>query len=158
MKAVFVDAEGNTLAETETYTGDVGEGYTTIAPNIAGYTLKTEPSNKTGVYKEEAQEVIYVYEKTQEQPVSPEVPSDPETPSSPETPSNPEIPLNPVLPGNSIKPETQLVLNEPRTILKPAKNKQSQKLASTGDEFPYDMMFSGFLLSTIGFLLLRKRK
>lgn len=158
VKAVFVDAEGNTLAETETYTGDVGEGYTIIAPNIAGYTLKTEPSNKTGVYKEEAQEVIYVYEKTQEQPVSPEVPSDPEIPSSPETPSNPEIPLNPVLPGNSIKPETQLVLNEPRTILKPAKNKQSQKLASTGDEFPYDMMFSGFLLSTIGFLLLRKRK
>lgn len=155
VNVVFVDTEGNTLAETETYTGDVGEGYTTIAPNIAGYTLKTEPSNKTGVYKEEAQEVIFVYEKIQEQPVSPDVPSDPETPSSPETPSNPEIPINPVLTGNSTKPETPF---DPFTILKPAKNKQSQKLASTGDAFPYDMMFSGFVMSTIGFLLLRKRK
>lgn len=158
VKALFVDTEGNTLAETESYTGDVGETYTASARSITGYTLKEEPTNKTGVYKEEAQEVIFVYEKNQEQPVSPETPSNPEIPSNPEVPRDPEIPLNPALPNNATKPETQLVLKEPFTILKPAKNKQLQKLASTGDEFPYDMMFSGFLISTIGFLLLRKRK
>ncbi|WP_438940302.1 SpaA isopeptide-forming pilin-related protein [Listeria marthii] len=144
VNVVFVDTEGNTLAETETYTGDVGGAYTASVRSITGYTLKEEPTNKTGVYKEDVQEVIFLYEKNQAPPVIPKIPSDPEIPSNPKTPT---------------KPGTQLALNERFTTLNPAKPteiKSSQRLASTGDEFPYDMIFSGFLVSAVGLFLLRK--
>ncbi|XBU50349.1 LPXTG cell wall anchor domain-containing protein [Listeria welshimeri] len=33
-----------------------------------------------------------------------------------------------------------------------------KKLPSTGDEFPYDMLFTGLFVSTLGLFLLRKTK
>lgn len=146
VKVVFVDTEGNPLAEAKIFTDDVGETYTTNALNIAGYTLKMEPANKTGVYKEDAQEVIFVYEENQQEPVSPITPSEPAIPIEPTTPGEPTVPS---------KPEAQLVLSEKPS--KPAEKKQSGTIPSTGDTLPYDMIFSGFLMSVLGLLLFRKK-
>ncbi|MBC1250658.1 collagen binding domain-containing protein, partial [Listeria welshimeri] len=44
------------------------------------------------------------------------------------------------------------------TANKSTTNKEVKKLPSTGDEFPYDMLFTGLFVSTLGLFLLRKTK
>ena len=59
----YQDDQGNTLAPTETQTGQVGTDYTTQAKAIVGYTLTTTPANATGQFTATAQTVTYVYTK-----------------------------------------------------------------------------------------------
>ncbi|PCV56254.1 cell wall anchor protein [Listeria monocytogenes] len=137
VKVAFMDTNNNPLAEAKAYTDDVGELYSMTAPNIDGYTLTKEPTNKAGMYKENTQEVIFVYEKNLKDPV---------------------IPVTPAKPAKPTKP---FVLSEPPTNLKPYKSadkKQSKSLPSTGDTIPLDMIFCGFLVSAFGLFLFRKNK
>ena len=60
----YKDEFGNTIAPDEILSGYVGDGYTTEAKNIFGYTLKTRPDNATGFFSTFPQDVTYIYTKT----------------------------------------------------------------------------------------------
>ncbi|EHW9789867.1 MucBP domain-containing protein [Listeria innocua] len=59
----YIDADGKTIAPTETLSGNIGENYTTTAKTIQGYTLTTTPANAKGTFSTEAQIINYIYEK-----------------------------------------------------------------------------------------------
>ncbi len=59
----YKDEFGNTIAPDEILSGYVGDGYTTGAKNISGYTLKTRPDNATGFFSTFPQDVTYIYTK-----------------------------------------------------------------------------------------------
>ncbi|MBE5927122.1 MAG: hypothetical protein E7270_09195, partial [Lachnospiraceae bacterium] len=60
----YVDENGKLFADYDMI-GRVGEEYTTANINIEGYTLKTMPSNATGIITEEDIVVTYVYKKNE---------------------------------------------------------------------------------------------
>ncbi|MFW8052730.1 MucBP domain-containing protein [Vagococcus fluvialis] len=64
------DAEGNKLSEDVVLKGKVGLPYQSEAVSINGWTLKETPVNAAGTFTEEAQEIIYVYERTEASPVT----------------------------------------------------------------------------------------
>ena len=59
----YQDASGKKLAESVTYTGKVGESYTTTAVSVSGYTLSSTPTNATGKFAAGTTTVTYVYNK-----------------------------------------------------------------------------------------------
>ncbi|EAC5807040.1 class 1 internalin InlJ [Listeria monocytogenes] len=59
----YVDANGKTLAPSETLNGNVGDTYNATAKQIDGYTLSAEPTNATGQFTSSAQTVNYIYTK-----------------------------------------------------------------------------------------------
>ncbi|CAJ1229410.1 hypothetical protein FD38_GL002202 [Levilactobacillus zymae DSM 19395] len=59
----YQDDQGNTLAPTETQTGQVGTDYTATAKAIKGYKLVTTPANATGQFTETPQTVTFIYAK-----------------------------------------------------------------------------------------------
>lgn len=64
--ALYVDEDGNRIADDEVYSGRIGDSYTTERKNIPGYVFKEMGEGSapaTGVFKAEAQTVIYVYAK-----------------------------------------------------------------------------------------------
>lgn len=63
--AKYLDSEGNELAESEAFTGNVGTTYTTSPKDIEGWTLTEMPSNATGLFTLEPITVEYRYERTQ---------------------------------------------------------------------------------------------
>ena len=68
-----VDESGNTLSSDVKTTGKVGTDYTTSSVEIAGYELKTTPSNNTGKYTEKDIDVTYVYKRLGATPTNPVV-------------------------------------------------------------------------------------
>ncbi|MFC6180237.1 MucBP domain-containing protein [Lactiplantibacillus daowaiensis] len=58
----YVDEQGKPLADSETLSGLVGEGYTATAKAIKGYKLTTPPDNATGTFSATAQTVTFVYQ------------------------------------------------------------------------------------------------
>lgn len=63
--AKYLDSEGNELAESEAFTGNVGTTYTASPKDIEGWTLTEMPSNATGLFTLEPITVEYRYERTQ---------------------------------------------------------------------------------------------
>ncbi|MBD5137701.1 MAG: hypothetical protein HDT39_17475, partial [Lachnospiraceae bacterium] len=59
----YVDESENEIETSIILTGIVGEDYETAEANIAGYTLKTSPTNAKGKYTEADITVTYVYQK-----------------------------------------------------------------------------------------------
>ncbi|MDO4282612.1 MAG: MucBP domain-containing protein [Clostridia bacterium] len=59
----YQDAAGNTLADSNTITGNVGDTYTTESKDIYGYEVKEVKGNVTGNITEDTIEVVYIYEK-----------------------------------------------------------------------------------------------
>lgn len=59
----YVDQKGKTLADAETLTGFIGEGYTAAAKEIKGYVLTEMPTNATGTFSDTAQTVTFVYQE-----------------------------------------------------------------------------------------------
>lgn len=80
VKAVYVNGQGEEIAETEIFNGLLGDNYQTTDKEIPGYILRTPPSNEVGQFTREEIEVIYVYERSIVSPVDP---------------LNPEIEVNP---------------------------------------------------------------
>ena len=62
----YKDGTTEKLAEDETLTGEIGTNYTTAPKDIADYEVVIEklPSNVSGKYTEDVQEVIYYYKQT----------------------------------------------------------------------------------------------
>ena len=59
----YQDENGNQIAPETVLQGNVGDGYTTSAKAISGYTLKIRPENATGFFDTAPQSVNYIYAK-----------------------------------------------------------------------------------------------
>ena len=64
------DSEGNQLAEPVILSGKVGLPYASAAKEIPGWYVAETPDNASGTFTEEAQEVVYVYERSDAAPVT----------------------------------------------------------------------------------------
>lgn len=59
----YQDEQGNKLASDDRLSGNIGDGYTSIKKEIAGYTFKKVQGNVTGTFTDKTQTVIYIYSK-----------------------------------------------------------------------------------------------
>ena len=66
----YEDTEGNELAAPTVMNGKVGLPYTSEAKAINGWYVSQTPTNANGTYSETAQEVVYVYERSDAAPVT----------------------------------------------------------------------------------------
>ena len=57
----YQDSEGNQLAEPTVLSGKVGLPYASEAKEIPGWYVVEIPDNASGIFSEEAQEVVYVH-------------------------------------------------------------------------------------------------
>ncbi|EAH3820397.1 LPXTG cell wall anchor domain-containing protein, partial [Listeria monocytogenes] len=137
----FIDVEGNQLNDEEMHTGNVDEEYNVKAKEIVGYTLVKDSANKKGMYKETSQEITFVYEK-KAMPIIVE-PTEPSKPTEQLTES-------------ATVAEPKPIKQNFKTTNKSTNNKR--KLPSTGDEFPYTMLFIGLFVSVAGVFFLKKPK
>ncbi|WP_429960516.1 MucBP domain-containing protein [Enterococcus sp. AZ012] len=60
----YEDSEGNQLSDPTVLSGKIGLPYASEAKEIAGWYVVETPSNASGTFSEEAQEVVYVYERS----------------------------------------------------------------------------------------------
>ncbi|WP_338999442.1 MucBP domain-containing protein [Lactococcus garvieae] len=66
----YHDEEGNDLSPADTLNGKIGLPYESQPKSINGWTVKTTPSNASGKFTDQPQEVVYVYERTDAAPVT----------------------------------------------------------------------------------------
>ncbi|EAH4326499.1 class 1 internalin InlJ [Listeria monocytogenes] len=125
----YVDANGKTLAPSETLNGTIGDTYNATAKQIDGYTLSTEPTNATGQFTNSAQTVNYIYTKNTniDQPLPDKKPTN----TTPTKPSN--------LKTTEVK-------------------KTSDTLPKTGDSAPWKSALLGVLLSSTALVIWKKKK
>ncbi|MBK0146405.1 MucBP domain-containing protein, partial [Enterococcus sp. S77] len=64
----YKDSEGNQLGEPTILSGKVGLPYDSEPKEISGWYVVETPSNASGIFSEEAQEVVYVYERSDAAP------------------------------------------------------------------------------------------
>ncbi|EAC4736069.1 class 1 internalin InlJ [Listeria monocytogenes] len=125
----YVDANGKTLAPSETLNGTIGDTYNATAKQIDGYTLSTEPTNATGQFTSSAQTVNYIYTKNTniDQPLPDKKPTN----TTPTKPSN--------LKTTEVK-------------------KASDTLPKTGDSAPWKSALLGVFLSSTALVIWKKKK
>ncbi|EAG8739930.1 class 1 internalin InlJ [Listeria monocytogenes] len=125
----YVDANGKTLAPSETLSGTIGDTYKATAKQIDGYTLSAEPTNATGQFTNSAQTVNYIYTKNTniDQPLPDKKPTN----TTPTKPSN--------LKTTEVK-------------------KASDSLPKTGDSTPWKSALLGVLLSSTALVIWKKKK
>ena len=63
VNVIYVDEDGNKIEEGETYTGKIGDTYTTEQKDIYGYEFVRAEGETEGKMTEEAINVVYVYKK-----------------------------------------------------------------------------------------------
>jgi len=66
----YEDTEGNQLAEPTILNGKVGLPYESEAKELSGWTVTQTPANAKGIFGDTAQEVVYVYERSDAAPVT----------------------------------------------------------------------------------------
>ncbi|ECL5787591.1 class 1 internalin InlJ [Listeria monocytogenes] len=125
----YMDANGKTLAPSETLNGTIGDTYKATAKQIDGYTLSAEPTNATGQFTNSAQTVNYIYTKNTniDQPLPDKKPTN----TTPTKPSN--------LKTTEVK-------------------KASDSLPKTGDSTPWKSALLGVLLSSTALVIWKKKK
>ena len=124
----YKDEFGNTIASDQILNGYVGDGYTTRAKNISGYTLKTRPDNATGFFSTFPQDVTYIYTKTSTNNI-PSI-NEPNTPNTPNTPNAPS--KRPKENNRKVKNEKENKKGKKKKAFKPtANNNLPQKQGSS---------------------------
>ncbi|EAE7733604.1 class 1 internalin InlJ [Listeria monocytogenes] len=125
----YVDANGKTLAPSDTLNGTIGDTYNATAKQIDGYTLSTEPTNATGQFTSSVQTVNYIYTKNTniDQPLPDKKPTN----TTPTKPSN--------LKTTEVK-------------------KASDSLPKTGDSTPWKSALLGVFLSSTALVIWKKKK
>ncbi|TYT81742.1 class 1 internalin InlJ [Listeria monocytogenes] len=125
----YVDANGKTLAPSETLNGTIGDTYNATAKQIDGYTLSAEPTNATGQFTNSVQTVNYIYTKNTniDQPLPDKKPTN----TTPTKPSN--------LKTTEVK-------------------KASDSLPKTGDSTPWKSALLGVFLSSTALVIWKKKK
>lgn len=137
----YVDESGQELAELNVLTGPTDSSYTTKAKDISGWELKTTPSNSIGVYTDEPQTVIYVYNNKQ-------------TSRGKSTPVPPGKQKSPKNPFNKISIPKKPKDTQPSNTSEP-------HLPATGDEHGVEVYIGSMgviLLGIASFMLYRQRK
>ncbi|MUN90600.1 BspA family leucine-rich repeat surface protein, partial [Enterococcus gallinarum] len=66
----YQDSEGNQLSEPTVLSGKVGLPYASEAKELPGWYVVETPANASGIFSEEAQEVVYIYERSDAAPVT----------------------------------------------------------------------------------------
>ncbi|MBV6373056.1 MucBP domain-containing protein, partial [Enterococcus casseliflavus] len=66
----YEDTEGNQLAEPTILNGKVGLPYESKSESISGWYVAQTPDNAKGIFGDTAQEVVYVYERSDAAPVT----------------------------------------------------------------------------------------
>ncbi|TPE06858.1 BspA family leucine-rich repeat surface protein [Enterococcus sp. PF-2] len=66
----YEDTEGNQLSEPTILSGKVGLPYESEPKEIPGWYVPETPTNAQGIFSEDAQEVIYVYDRSHAAPVT----------------------------------------------------------------------------------------
>ncbi|EBB5818257.1 class 1 internalin InlJ [Listeria monocytogenes] len=125
----YVDANGKTLAPSETLNGTIGDTYNATAKQIDGYTLSAEPTNATGQFTNSAQTVNYIYTKN----------------------TNIDQPLPDKKPTNTIP-------TKPSNLKTTEVKKASDTLPKTGDSAPWKSALLGVLLSSTALVIWKKKK
>ncbi|WP_279621605.1 class 1 internalin InlJ [Listeria monocytogenes] len=125
----YVDANGKTLAPSETLNGNVGDTYKATAKQIDGYTLSAEPTNATGQFTSSAQTVNYIYTKN----------------------TNTDQPL-------PTKKPTNTTPTKPSNLKTTEVKKASDTLPKTGDSAPWKSALLGVLLSSTALVIWKKKK
>ncbi|WP_020246762.1 class 1 internalin InlJ [Listeria monocytogenes] len=125
----YVDANGKTLAPSETLNGTIGDTYNATAKQIDGYTLSAEPTNATGQFTNSAQTVNYIYTKNTN--IDQPLPTKKPTNTTPTKPSN--------LKTTEVK-------------------KASDTLPKTGDSAPWKSALLGVFLSSTALVIWKKKK
>ncbi|ELA3158477.1 class 1 internalin InlJ [Listeria monocytogenes] len=125
----YVDANGKTLAPSETLNGTIGDTYNATAKQIDGYTLSSEPTNATGQFTNSAQTINYIYTKNTN--IDQPLPDKKTTNTTPTKPSN--------LKTTEVK-------------------KASDALPKTGDSTPWKSALLGVLLSSTALVIWKKKK
>ncbi|ECB9783886.1 class 1 internalin InlJ [Listeria monocytogenes] len=125
----YVDANGKTLAPSETLNGTIGDTYNATAKQIDGYTLSAEPTNATGQFTNSAQTVNYIYTKNTN--IDQPLPDKKTTNTTPTKPSN--------LKTTEVK-------------------KASDTLPKTGDSAPWKSALLGVFLSSTALVIWKKKK
>ena len=125
----YQDEDGNSLTSDIVLSGNVGDGYTTDAKEFTGYHLKSRPTNATGFFSTQAQDVTYIYAKDSNSPTE-NVPVNDnhhgKNPTKPQTTNH----LRPQAPQS---PSKQHLTNNHVAIPKsPTDNQASNKLPQTG--------------------------
>ncbi|EQA6625868.1 MucBP domain-containing protein [Listeria monocytogenes] len=124
----YVDANGKTLAPSETLNGNVGDTYKATAKQINGYTLSAEPTNATGPFTSSAQTVNYIYTKN----------------------TNTDQPL-------PTKKPTNTTPTRPSNLKTTEVKKASDTLPKTGDSTPWKSALLGVFLSSTALIIWKKR-
>ncbi|HEL9330053.1 TPA: class 1 internalin InlJ [Listeria monocytogenes] len=125
----YVDANGKTLAPSETLNGNVGDTYKATAKQIDGYTLSAEPTNATGQFTSSAQTVNYIYTKN----------------------TNTDQPL-------PTKKTTNTTPTKPSNLKTTEVKKASDTLPKTGDSAPWKSALLGVFLSSTALVIWKKKK
>ncbi|EEP7700087.1 class 1 internalin InlJ [Listeria monocytogenes serotype 1/2b] len=125
----YVDANGKTLAPSETLNGNVGDTYKATAKQIDGYTLSAEPTNATGQFTSSAQTVNYIYTKN----------------------TNTDQPL-------PTKKPTNTTPTKPSNLKTTEVKKASDTLPKTGDSTPWKSALLGVCLSSTALFIWKKKK
>ncbi|ECB9805028.1 class 1 internalin InlJ [Listeria monocytogenes] len=125
----YVDANGKTLAPSETLNGTIGDTYKATTKQIDGYTLSAEPTNATGQFTNSAQTVNYIYTKNTN--IDQPLPDKKTTNTTPTKPSN--------LKTTEVK-------------------KASDTLPKTGDSAPWKSALLGVFLSSTALVIWKKKK
>ncbi|MCQ55104.1 LPXTG cell wall anchor domain-containing protein [Listeria monocytogenes] len=125
----YVDANGKTLAPSETLNGTIGDTYNATAKHIDGYTLSKEPTNATGQFTSNSQTINYIYTKNTN--IDQPLPDKKTTNTTPTKPSN--------LKTTEVK-------------------KASDTLPKTGDSAPWKSALLGVFLSSTALVIWKKKK
>ncbi|ECB9828209.1 class 1 internalin InlJ [Listeria monocytogenes] len=125
----YVDANGKTLAPSETLNGTIGDTYKATTKQIDGYTLSAEPTNATGQFTNSAQTINYIYTKNTN--INQPLPDKKTTNTTPTKPSN---------------LKTTEVKKAPDTLPK------------TGDSTPWKSALLGVFLSSTALVIWKKKK
>ena len=126
----YKDEFGNTIAPDEILSGYVGDGYTTGAKNISGYTLKTRPDNATGFFSTSPQDVTYIYTKIDTNN-TPNI-NEPNTPTKIPKENNRKEKNKKEKKKNPIKQTTSSNLSKKQGSSSVAKNQKAAALPQTG--------------------------
>ena len=125
----YQDEDGNSLTSDIVLSGNVGDGYTTDTKEFTGYHLKSRPTNATGFFSTQAQDVTYIYAKDSNTPAE-NVPVNDnhrgKNPTKPQTTNH----LRPQAPQSPSK--QHLTNNHVALPTAPAGHQASNKLPQTG--------------------------
>ncbi|MBI0092561.1 BspA family leucine-rich repeat surface protein [Lactobacillus sp. M0403] len=144
----YQDESGNSLTSDIVLSGNVGDGYTTDTKEFTGYHLKSRPTNATGFFSTQAQDVTYIYAKDSNTPAENVPVNDNHHGKNPTKPQT----TNHLRPQAHQSPSKQHLTNNHVAIPKsPTDNQASNKLPQTGKNQTQSLLtvLAGLLSATV---------